>query len=175
MAYGIVTQSGGDIRVVTEAGRGTTFKIYLPRVEQSEEAVAEAPQSDLLVLRRPETILVVEDEESLRRLMHEVLSREGHRVIHTGDPEEALELCRQHSKEISLLVTDIVLPKLNGLQVAERVAQICPAIRIIYTSGYPGKAEIPEDLQPFGTDFFEKPFTADSFIRKVRAVLNGGD
>lgn len=174
MAYGIVTQSGGDIRVTTEAGHGTTFRIYLPRVEPQPDAEEEAAPSELLALKHAETILVLEDEPSLRALMCQVLAQDGHKVLDTGDPEEALSLCERHSEQIGLFVTDVVLPKLSGIQVAERVARICPAIRIIYTSGYPGRVQIPAALRSFGTEFFEKPFSADGFIRKVRAVLNGG-
>jgi two-component system, cell cycle sensor histidine kinase and response regulator CckA len=174
MGYGIVTQSGGDIRVITEAGHGTTFKIYLPRVEPPAITDAEAPESDLLTLRRPETIVILEDDAPLRTLMREVLSRDGHHVFDTGDPQEALMLLEQHSKEVSLLVTDIVLPKLNGMQVAEQAAAACPSIRIMYMSGYPGKIDIPDALRPFGTEFVQKPFTADNIIRRVRAVLSRG-
>jgi CheY-like chemotaxis protein len=174
MSYGIVTQSGGDIRLKTEAGQGTTFDIYLPRVDAVPDVEEEELEpSNLLELKRRETIVVLEDEPSLRALMRQVLASDGHTVLETGDPEEALALFAKNAKEISLLVTDIVLPKLSGIQVAERAIRLCPDVRIIYTSGYPGKEHIPSFLRPNGTDFFEKPFTADAFLRKVRAVLGG--
>jgi two-component system, cell cycle sensor histidine kinase and response regulator CckA len=172
MTYGIVKQSGGDIRVYTELGRGTTFKIYLPRLERAEEPAAESVPFNLRKVQGTETILVLEDENALRGLIRQVLSRAGHTVLDTGDPEEAIQLCQRHPGDIALFITDMVLPKLSGPQVAERVLQLRPGVRIIYTSGYPGKASIPNRLRQYGTTFFEKPFTPDTLVRKVRAVLD---
>jgi two-component system, cell cycle sensor histidine kinase and response regulator CckA len=172
MAYGIVNQSGGDIRVYTELGKGTTFKIYLPRLEKAVEAVAEPAPFNLLAMRGTETILVLEDEKALRSLIRQVLRGAGHTVLDTGDPDEAIQLCERHPGDIALLITDMVLPKLSGPQVAERVVKMRPGVRVIYTSGYPGKASIPNRLRRNGTAFFEKPFTPDTLVRKVRAVLD---
>jgi CheY-like chemotaxis protein len=172
MAYGIVKQSGGDIRIDTKVGRGTTFKIYLPRLERAEESIAEPAPFSLRKVEGTETILVLEDENALRGLIRQVLSRAGHTVLDTGDPDEAIQLCERHPGDIALFITDMVLPKLSGPQVAERVLQIRPGVRIIYTSGYPGKATIPNRLRQYGTTFFEKPFTPDTLVRKVRAVLD---
>jgi len=173
MAYGIVTQSGGEIRVDTQAGRGTTFRIYLPRVEPEANPEAEAIPFELHPGRHGETILVLEDEESLRALIRQVLSSEGHTVLDTGDPDEAIQLCRAHAGEITMLIADIVLPKMSGPQAAMQIAQICPDVNIIYTSGYPGKAQGPGNPLPDGSEFLEKPFSADTLLRKVRAVLEG--
>jgi PAS domain S-box-containing protein len=170
MAYGIVKQSGGDIQVYTEPGRGTTFKIYLPRLPQTFEAVPESSPFDLRPLKGTETILVLEDEQSLRNLMRQVLSGVGHTVLDTGDPDEAIRFCEEYPGEIALLVTDMVLPKLSGPQVAERLLKLRPAMRIIYTSGYPGKAAT-SPLRQQGS-VFEKPFTPDALIRKVRQTLD---
>jgi two-component system, cell cycle sensor histidine kinase and response regulator CckA len=172
MAYGIVKQSGGDIRVYTELGRGTTFKIYLPRLENAVEAVAEPAPFNLRAMHGTETILVLEDENALRHLIRQVLCKAGHTVLDTGDPDEAIQLCERHPGDIALFITDMVLPKLSGPQVAERVLQLRPGMRVIYTSGYPGKASIPTKLRQNGTTFFEKPFTPDTLVRKVRAVLD---
>jgi len=172
MAYGIVKQSGGDIRVYTEVGRGTTFKIYLPRLERAEEPAAESAPFNLRKVEGTETILVLEDENALRGLIRQVLSKAGHTVLDTGDPDEAIQLCQRHPGDIALFITDMVLPKLSGPLVAERVMQLRPGVRVIYTSGYPGKASIPNRLRQFGTTFFEKPFTPDTLVRKVRAVLD---
>jgi len=172
MAYGIVKQSGGDIRIDTKVGRGTTFKIYLPRLERAEEPVAEPAPFSLRKVEGTETILVLEDENALRGLIRQVLSRAGHTVLDTGDPDEAIQLCERHPGDIALFITDMVLPKLSGPQVAERVLQLRPGVRIIYTSGYPGKASIPNRLRQNGTTFFEKPFTPETLVRKVRAVLD---
>jgi len=172
MAYGIVKQSGGDIRVYTDVGRGTTFKIYLPRLERADEPAPEPAPFNLRAVQGTETILVLEDENALRGLMRQVLAGAGHTVLDTGDPDEAIQLCERHPGDIALFITDMVLPKLSGPQVAERVLQIRPGVRIIYTSGYPAKATIPNRLRQYGTTFFEKPFTPDTLVRKVRAVLD---
>jgi CheY-like chemotaxis protein len=172
MAYGIITQSGGDIRMLTESGQGTAFRIYLPRVERGIEVEKQPAPFELQTEKRSETILVLEDEKALRALIREVLSKEGHTVLATGDPDEAIALCRQHPGTISLLITDIVLPKSSGTAVAELIAGMRPDVRIIYTSGYPGKINVSATLRRHGSVFFEKPFTAETLVRKVRAVLD---
>jgi hypothetical protein len=173
MAYGIVKQSGGDIRVRTEPGEGTTFRIYIPQVESGVEASPEARPFELRPVHGTETILVLEDETALRSLMRQVLRSAGHTVLDTGDPDEAIQMCRRHGGEIDLFITDMVLPKLSGPQVVEQVLKIRPRVRVIYTSGYPGKTHIPSELRKHGTTFFEKPFTPDSLVQRVRAVLDG--
>jgi hypothetical protein len=173
MAYGIVKQSGGDIRVHSEPGRGTTFRIYIPQLDSGEKASMESRPLELRPMRGTETILVLEDESALRTLMRQVLVGAGHTVLDTGDPDEAIRLSRKHSGEIDLFITDMVLPKLSGPQVAERILEIRPGIRVIYTSGYPGKTNIPSRLRRHGATFFEKPFTPDSLVERVRAVLDG--
>jgi len=172
MAYGIVKQSGGDIRVDTEPGRGTTFKIYLPRLERAVETVSEPAPFNLSTFKGTETILVLEDENALRTLIRQVLCQAGHTVLDTGDPDEAIQLCEHHPGKIALLITDMVLPKLSGPQVAERILQLRPGVKVIYTSGYPGKASIPNGHRQNGAAFFEKPFTPDTLVRKVRSMLD---
>jgi PAS domain S-box-containing protein len=174
MTYGIVKQSGGDIRVYTEPGRGTTFKIYLPRLERAVETIAEPVPFNLSKGEGTETILVLEDENALRTLIRQVLCQAGHTVLDTGDPDEAIQLCEHHPGDIALFITDMVLPKVSGPQVAERVSQLRPGVKVIYTSGYPGKAGMPNGQRQNGTAFFEKPFTPDTLVRKVRAVLDAG-
>jgi signal transduction histidine kinase/ActR/RegA family two-component response regulator len=175
MVYGIVSQSGGDIRLDTSPGLGTTFKIYLPRLVEAVEDDVEPAPFNLRMIRGTETILVLEDENALRALIREVLRKAGHTVLDTGDPDEAIRLCERHSGEIALFITDVVMPKLSGPEVVERVSTMRPGMRIIYTSGYPGKAAIPNLLRPTGSPFLEKPFTPDALVRKVRAVLDGPD
>ena len=172
MAHGIVKQSGGDIRVYTEPGLGATFEVYLPRLDRAEEVLVEPTPFNLRTVQHAETILILEDEDALRSLIRQVLCKAGHNVLDTGDPHEAIRLCERHFKDISLFITDIVLPKMNGNIVAERILQLCPEMKIIYTSGYPGKADIPNMGNDSGTAFLEKPFTPDALMRKVRAMLD---
>jgi two-component system, cell cycle sensor histidine kinase and response regulator CckA len=169
-AYGIIKQSDGDIRVESELGRGTTFRIFLPRLDSAvAEQIPEPVPFELRHGHRRETILVLEDEEPLRSLIRQVLRNAGHEVLDTGDPERAIEMCESHPGEIALLITDIVLPKMSGTQVAERVHKLRPETRIIYTTGYPGRAAMPDGN---GMDLFQKPFTPGTLVAKVRAVLD---
>jgi DNA-binding response OmpR family regulator len=104
--------------------------------------------------------------------MHQVLRNEGHEVLDTGDPEQAIELCESHPGEIALFITDMVLPKMSGPQVVERVRELRPETRIMYTTGYPGRATMPNGAGGNGMDLFEKPFTPGTLVAKVRAVLD---
>jgi PAS domain S-box-containing protein len=178
MVYGIVKQSGGDIHVLTEPGRGTTFNIYLPRLESGVEAVVESPPFSL----RPsgqgsETILVLEDETSLRSLIRQVLVRRGYTVLDTGDPDEAIRICQQRGITIHLLITDVIMPKMSGPQVVEHVIKLCPEMRILYVSGYTAKALAQLESGPTspgqpGISFFPKPFTPEALADKVREMLD---
>lgn len=173
MVYGIVKQSGGEIRVLTAPGRGTTFKIYLPRLENAVETAPETPP----FLLRPaaqgsETILVLEDETALRRLIRQVLTDRGYTVFDTGDPVEAIRICERHEDEISLLVTDVIMPKMSGPKVVERITEVRPTMKILYTSGYTGKALKQYGVGQNGISFLAKPFTPEGLARKVRDVLD---
>jgi hypothetical protein len=172
MVYGIVKQSGGDIRVLTEPGRGTTFRICFPRLESGEEASRETTP----FLLRPggsgsETILVLEDETSLRGLIRQVLVRRGYTVLDTGDPHEAIRICEQRAETIDLLVTDVIMPGMNGPQVVERVARLQPQMRILYISGYTAKALLDHGIGQ-NVSFFAKPFSPEALARKIREVLD---
>ncbi len=172
MVYGIVKQSGGDIRVFTEPGHGTTFKIYFPRLEEGEEAARESPPFSL----RPggtgsETILVLEDETALRELVRQVLARRGYTVLATGDPSEAIRICEQRGETIDLLITDVIMPGMSGPQVVERVIALHPGMRILYTSGYTAKALIDHGVSSH-VSFFAKPFSPEALAAKVREALD---
>ncbi|MGA8213955.1 MAG: PAS domain S-box protein [Candidatus Sulfotelmatobacter sp.] len=139
MVYGIVKQSGGYIWVYSELDRGTSFKIYLPRVDQPAEAVG-VQKRPAGVQRGTETILLVEDDTQLRQLTSSVLAHCGYKVLPAGGTEEGLALCRENHRNIHLLVTDVIMPGMNGHQLAEQVKQISPSTRVLYVSGYTSNA-----------------------------------
>lgn len=169
--YGIVKQSGGSIWVYSEPGEGTTFKIYVPRVEEAVEAVGRQEPTEAQV-GGSETILVVEDEEVLRRLVCRILRLAGYTVLEAANGGEALMLCEQHDGAIHLLVTDVVMPKIGGRKLAERVAPLRPKMKLAYMSGYTDDAVVRNGQLPPGVPFIQKPFTASNLTRTVREVLD---
>ncbi|MFH1029119.1 MAG: PAS domain S-box protein, partial [Pseudomonadota bacterium] len=168
--YGIVKQNHGFINVYSEPGQGTAFKIYLPRIEGEPEAVA-APVDDRL-LTGTETILVVEDEEQILRLCRKVLESKGYKVIAAERPGEAIVLCEKHPGEIDLLITDVVMPTMNGRELKERIAALKPGIRVLYMSGYTADVIAYRGVLSEGTHFIQKPFSTNALARKVRDVLD---
>ena len=171
MVYGIVKQSGGYVWVYSEPNQGTTFKIYLPRVDQpAEESGAE--KRTMNVMRGTETILLVEDDPQLRQLSSSVLAHCGYHVLTAGSPEEGLKICQANHRDIRLLVTDVVMPRMNGRQLAERVVQLCPKIRVLYISGYTDNAIVHYGVLDPGLWFLPKPFTLSALVAKVREVLD---
>jgi two-component system, cell cycle sensor histidine kinase and response regulator CckA len=170
--YGIVKQSGGHITVYSAPGRGTTFKVYLPRVDEPAEAVpaasppAEAP-------RGQETILLVEDTEALREVIRETLEDLGYTVLLASNGEEALALGRAREGPIDLLLTDVVMPKLGGGDLARLLLALRPGIRVLYMSGYTDGAISPHGVLGEGVLLLEKPFTVDKLARAVREALDG--
>jgi signal transduction histidine kinase/ActR/RegA family two-component response regulator len=167
--YGIVKQSGGNIWVYSEKGRGTTFKIYLPRVE--EEAEHQSGGERVERLRGTETILLVEDEAMVRKLTRSILEENGYRVLEAANGEEALRLCSQYQGPIHLMVTDVVMPLMNGRELAQRMLDSCREVRVLYMSGYTDDAIVHHGVLDPSTHFLEKPFTPDALARKVREVL----
>ena len=174
--YGIVTQSRGYVWVYSEAGRGTTFKIYLPRVDDA--AVAVEPSSaapEMTTSSGTETILLVEDDPAVRKLAAEVLERQGYHVLVTGSAAEARAALAQHAEPLHLLITDIVMPGLRGPDLAEIVRAERPGCKVLYMSGYAPEAVVRHgSIQP-GRTFIGKPFSPAVFVRKVRAVLDEGE
>ncbi|MBW6505058.1 PAS domain S-box protein [bacterium] len=171
--YGIVQQSGGHIRVNSATGRGSTFLVYLPRVEPPEDGVRGA---DRPLLPHPspgtETILLTEDEEGVRRLVREILSGNGYKVLEAGNGREALLLSEAHRGGIHLLLTDVMMPKMGGRELVERIRLQRPDLRILYMSGYTDDAILRHGVMENGIPFLQKPFTAEGLARKVREVLD---
>jgi PAS domain S-box-containing protein len=168
--YGIVKQSGGNIWVYSELGQGTTFKIYLPREEEPLEEVREKVVKEELS-RGSETVLVVEDEEELRKLAVRFLEKQGYKVLEASQGDEALFICGQHEEPIHLLVTDVVMPGMSGRELSERLTSLCPEIKILYMSGHTNGAIFHHGVLEPGVNFLQKPFTPEALARKVREVL----
>jgi two-component system, cell cycle sensor histidine kinase and response regulator CckA len=168
--YGIVKQSGGYIWIYSEEGRGTTFKIYLPRVEE-QATPAPAGAEEVVAGIQSGSILLVEDEPAVRDLGVRTLEWAGYRVLEAGSGEEALQLAGEHGDGIALLLTDLIMPNLGGHELAERLRQTHPDLRILFTSGY--SAEAVAHHAPIGTEsaFLQKPYTPEALIRKVRDVF----
>ena len=171
MVYGIVKQSGGYIWVYSEINHGTTFKVYLPRVEEMEEKPA-APQPE--PAGSPlghETILVVEDEPQLRDLTRQFLETRGYTVLVAENGAAAIAAARRHHAPIHLLLTDIIMPVMNGRELAQRMTGISPSTRILFMSGYTENAIWRNGIIETSANFLQKPFTLDALTRKVREVL----
>jgi signal transduction histidine kinase/ActR/RegA family two-component response regulator len=168
---GIVQQSGGSVWVYSEPSHGTTFKIYLPRVDA--ELDAPAPEVVLRELRGTETILLVEDEPAVREVARRILERHGYQVLVAGSPSEAVLACQTHHEVIHLLVTDVIMPGSSGAQLAQSLASARPTLKVLYVSGYTDGSIQAHGVPGHGAAFLQKPFTAESLARKVRSVLNG--
>ncbi len=172
--YGIVKQSGGYIWVSSEVGRGTTFKIYLPRVAATGEAVAlaAAPIEDRKVEPGTETILLVEDEANLRYLARQYLEKQGYKVIEAADGAVAMQIAVAHEKTIHLLLTDVIMPGMNGRELAQRICEIRPNVKVLYMSGYTENVIGHNGTLDSGIRLLQKPFTLRDLKRIVREVLD---
>jgi CheY-like chemotaxis protein len=167
--YGIVKQSGGHLSVYSEQGRGTTFKVYLARVDEPVASVL--PIGDGETPRGSETILLVEDEEGVRDLAREILEASGYRVLVARHPPEALPIVATHDETIHLMVTDVVMPTMSGPELAERIRGLRPNLHVLYMSGYADNAIVQHGVLEAGLAFLQKPFTPDALVRKVRDAL----
>ncbi len=170
--YGIVKQSGGTIWVESAPGRGTTFEIYLPLVEETAANGELHPALPPPTPGGSETILVVEDEMSVRKLAAEFLGSNGYRVLEAQDGAEALQVCEEHRAPIHLLLTDVVMPGMSGRELAVRLVGARPEMKVIYVSGYTDDAIVQHGVREEGTVFLQKPFSLDALARTVREALD---
>ena len=168
--YGIVQQSGGFIWVYSEPGHGTTFKIYLPRVDAPAESAVVAAVGP--VARGTETVLLAEDSAAVRAVARQVLERQGYTVLEAPDGELALHLAQRHAGPIHLLLTDVVMPGMSGRQLADRLVPARPDMKVLYASGYTDDSVVRHGVLEEGTPYLQKPFTPESLARKVRDVLD---
>jgi CheY-like chemotaxis protein len=168
--HGIVKQSGGNVWVYSEPGNGTTFKIYLPAVsaDVTGEPGEDAPSA---VATGTETLLVVEDEPSLRNLVAEILELQGYEVLVAASPVEALEIAAA-TPGIDLLLTDLIMPHFNGRELAAQVTELLPSAGVLFMSGYSDEAVTRNGALEPGAAYLEKPFSAEELGRKVRAMLD---
>jgi CheY-like chemotaxis protein len=172
--YGIVKQSGGYIALDSEKGKGAAFSVYLPRLEQPVAhpivPLAAAPMD----IRGTETILLVEDAEPLRKLAELFLKESGYRILSAADGQQALLTARQHPGPIDLLLTDVVMPGMNGRVLGERLALSQPGMKVLYMSGYADSFIAGHGVLESGTHLLHKPFTQETLTRKVRELLDAG-
>jgi PAS domain S-box-containing protein len=169
--YGVVKQSGGNVSVYSEPGIGTTFKIFLPQVEQDAEKI----EKDVPLLnpaRGTEKILLVEDDDIVRSLTREILEMSGYQVSTARNGVEALSVCQASECKFDLLVTDVVMPQMGGRKLAENLSEKMPKLEILFTSGYTDDAIIRHGVIEISTNFIQKPFTANALLQKVREILD---
>jgi signal transduction histidine kinase len=168
--FGIVQQSGGNIWVYSELGTGTTIKIYLPRAEGSEDEPEEfAPPP---TLHGKETILLVEDQDEVRRVATTILRNYGYRVLSASNAGEALLACEKHLRAIDLLLTDVVMPQMSGPELSQRILARRPDLKVLFMSGYADGAVVGHGILDSGTDYVQKPLLPEVLARRVRQVLD---
>ncbi|TET83507.1 MAG: PAS domain S-box protein, partial [Desulfobacteraceae bacterium] len=171
--YGIVKQNNGFIWAYSEPGHGTTFKIYLPKAK-GDVASEKKEQHPVTEIDGSEIVLIVEDDDSLRKLAQKALQQHGYSVLEAENGEDALRVSEEHGGSIDLMITDVVMPKMSGKETAERLQPLYPQMKVIYMSGYTDDAIVHHGVLAPGLNFFEKPFTPEGLARKVREVLDRG-
>jgi DNA-binding NtrC family response regulator len=168
--YGIVSQSGGQIFVSSEPGRGALFAVYLPR--EGAPRVGTSSSSPVEVRPGSETILLVEDEEAVRNLTRRLLEAGGYTVLQASSAEQALEVEQRHSGRLDMLLTDVIMPGLSGPELASALLASRPQMRVLYVSGYPDEAMASQGILDPDASFLQKPFTPEILARKVREILD---
>jgi len=168
--YGIVKQSGGNIWVYSEVGRGTTFKVYLPQMEAAA-ATREEPEQESRIPGGSETILLLEDEETVRKLTRQILELAGYKVFEAARGQEAVRMC-EANPTFDLLLTDVVMPEISGKEVADRVVEMRPAVKVVFMSGYTDVAIVHHGVLDANVEFIQKPFTPAALAKKIREVLD---
>jgi two-component system cell cycle sensor histidine kinase/response regulator CckA len=173
--FGIVKQNKGHIGFYSRVDIGTTFKVYLPRAEapSAKAELRALPPLTTGLVRGTETILVVEDEVGVLNLTVQVLQACGYKVLTAGDGPQALVLSRAHEGPIHLLITDVVMPRMYGKELADTLLAERQEMRLLFMSGYPDKAIVQQSAVVPGSGFLSKPFTVEELTQQVRAVLDG--
>jgi len=169
--YGIVKQSGGNIWVYSEEGRGTTFKVYLPQFETAEKMESLKPESE--IPHGSETILLLEDEDMVRNLTRQILESAGYKVVEAARGEEAIKRFKAENGSIDLLLTDVVMPEMSGKEVADRICELRPSAKVLFMSGYTDEAIVHHGVLDSNVQFIQKPFTPAALAIKIREVLEG--
>ncbi len=169
--YGIVRQSGGDISVYSEPGLGTAFNTYLPRMDESLEDVSMSVAREELQ-GGGETILIVEDEDDVRRLAVRILERQGYRVLEASCGNDALVVSKERKEPIDMVLTDVVMPGMSGRQLADQLIRLRPKIKVLYMSGYTDNAVFHHGVLEEGVNYIQKPFTIGGLMKKMREVLD---
>jgi CheY-like chemotaxis protein len=170
--HGIVRQSGGHVEVYSEPGHGTTFKIYFASL--AEDATTQCvPSVALEVPRGTETILLAEDEEAIRQLARVALQSCGYHVLEAANGEQALKVIAASAEPVDLLITDVIMPRMSGRELAVQLRILRPGTRVLYVSGYTDEAIVRHGIVDEGVAFLNKPFTPTMLARKVREVLDG--
>jgi len=171
--YGIVRQSGGHIWVYSEPGLGTTFKIYFPRVIEASDAHPPVTSSGV-ASKASESILLVEDSRLLAKVTRDFLEGDGYKVLMASNPREAIRIAESHHAPIHLLLTDVVMPDMNGRELAEQLLAKRPEMKVLYMSGYTNGILSEHDFRAEDAAFLEKPFSHEALSHKVRHTLNPG-
>jgi PAS domain S-box-containing protein len=169
--YGIVKQSGGNLWVYSELGQGSTFKVYLPRIDEGAEEYRRTTENEES-LKGTETVLLAEDEEMVRKLAVQVLEMYGYRVLEAANGGTAFLICERHQETIDLLLTDVIMPEMSGRELANRLTELRPDMKVVFMSGYTDDAIVHQGVLDEDENFIQKPFTPSALAQKVREALD---